>query len=77
MSDYKTQLQSELHCKTFFLLYLLYLFYLFTSTVYKQEERIIFLVSNTVSPAEDSLCHASSPHFQLSKTPPAKKKKKV
>lgn len=37
----------------------------------KQEE-IIFLVSNTVSPAEDSLCHACFPHFQLSKTPPAK-----
>lgn len=34
---------------------------------------MIFLVSNTVPPAEDSLCQASSPHFQLSKTPPAKK----
>lgn len=72
MNDYETQLKAELHCKPLFLLYLLYLFYLFTSNVYKQEEIITFLVSNTASPAEDSLCYAHSPQFQLSKKPPAK-----
>lgn len=64
--------QRELHCKSLFLLYLLYLFYLFTSNVYKEEEIITFLVWNTVSPAENSLGHAPSPQFQLSKKPPAK-----